>query len=211
MYRITCNYCDEDTIINEKNRLPEQCEHCNTSPFDVKEIVPVESDRGSEANYHTTGFSLKCQKTGEQFQFKHSDNIIIGRSNVRYDEHISRVHCRITFRHGNYFVSDAGSTHGTFLLRDGMKIDCREKPEQVLSDNSILLLGREPFLVNLQPKVKETNEESNYTEPAAENPVIEKAKQRQVFRCMDCGHEVKEKSDICSHCGSFGTIKLIVV
>jgi len=57
------------------------------------------------------------------------------------DGYVSGLHCRISYERGQLFVTDLGSSNGTFI---------RISSEVDLADNDVLLMGQQLFRVNIQ-------------------------------------------------------------
>lgn len=203
MKKITCDYCFEDHFFNNENDRPQSCKNCN-SP--MQHINITDDDEKMDAfKFQSYGLSegivLTYQKTGDLIEIPHSEIIILGRQNLGKEvfgniPHISREHCKIEFVNGRYLVSDLNSLNGTFI--GSKKRDCLRYKMQELKDNSLLYLGREPFLVNIiTPK----------DEASMVNTDVNDEIGLLRFKCQACGKIHEMNLLICDACGSYGQIE----
>ncbi len=115
---------------------------------------------------------------------------------------ISRRHCSIEFKDGKFILSDEGSLNGTFAGVN--KLDCRNNP-QVIEHNSILFIGKEPFLAQINFKQKKSDAEEN-------KPTEETTRKIKHYRCNDqncSGYTSEEIFDYCPECSSFNNFIVI--
>ena len=72
------------------------------------------------------------------------DSVTLGRErgeiNFPDDGYVSGLHAKISTRDGRVFLTDLGSSNGTFLKVQG---------ERALTDESFVLLGQQLFRLNL--------------------------------------------------------------
>ncbi len=218
MYRIECDYCGETLSFPALESKPETCPNCNSFLDHLEpEETPDEQANSNEARDNRQvpeqqlipdGMTLTYQTTGEQIKIPHSDRIILGRKHTGQEvlgkaPQISRTHCQIELRDGQYAVSDLGSMHGTFIGVD--KIDCRENPRQVINDGELLYLGREPFMAKLL--FKEPAEDISSETALHSSPTEEKEEKPVKYRCTDCGMEFDKKEEICPNCGCYDSME----
>lgn len=194
--QLNLNKNSGDNIIQEPPSMQKNDSIHTPEPISMMEVEPVEKTK-------LIGFSLTYEKTGQKINAQHFDNIVIGRTSFGESvlctiPQISRRHCEISYRDGNYEVTDCNSTHGTFM---GPKnIDCRLKPNQKLKDGELLVLGRERFQIKLHYK------ESLEKEQDTNVPVDAPAKKLVVYyECDNCGNTVVDfniMTPSCPHCGA---------
>lgn len=88
-------------------------------------LEPSALDRARGSKKRAFVVVLSGDRMGEMFPLKEGDRTTIGRglqTDVRInDEGISRTHAVVEEELGNYFLSDAGSTNGTYA--NGKKVD----------------------------------------------------------------------------------------
>jgi hypothetical protein len=204
MYKVVCDYCDEDINFTDPAQRPESCHNCNSFLGDL-EVQHFEAEDKNEnerkrEDVALAGLTLIYQKTGEEILIAQTSKIIIGREYAGKEvlvniPQISRKHCVIDFVENQYTVTDCGSMHGTYV---GIaQIDCKINPGQILEDNDLLFLGKEPFLLKIK------------TEPVTAKPETEKDadKTDKGFRCKSCGAEFDEHDHICPQCGTYGSLE----
>jgi hypothetical protein len=205
MYKIVCDYCDEDIDFNDPGQRPETCHNCNSFIGDLKaqQYAPEGENKNERKRVDVSlpGLTLIYQKTGEEILMDGQiRKTIIGREYIGKEVlekilQISRKHCVIDFVENQYTVTDCGSTHGTYL---GISLlNCRINPGQILEDNGLLFLGKEPFLVKINTVPVTTNVE---TGGGAD-------KTDKGFRCKYCGVEFDEYDQICPQCGTYGSLE----
>lgn len=88
-------------------------------------LEPSSLDRAREATKRAFVVVLSGDRMGEMFPLKDADRTTIGRglqTDIRInDEGISRTHAVVEGEGGSYYLSDAGSTNGTYA--NGNKVD----------------------------------------------------------------------------------------
>jgi len=206
MFRITCDYCFEDHFFELENDRPESCKNCN-SPLGhlaVENTLEEEASAIRSLNDEFGGaITLTYQKTGEQIEIPHSEIIILGRQNTGRElfekiPQISREHCKIEFINGQYLVTDLNSMNGTFIGNN--QRDCLKHKKELLTDNVVLYLGREAFLVSISILVS-TSQQSSY-----DNDLTDEFNSLR-FKCKACGKIHDMNLMICDACGSYGQIE----
>lgn len=216
MYKVRCEYCKEDLILGDMNDKPAICSHCNTPLEGCRVVAMVDVRPGDDlmSDQIPEGLRLVYQTTGEKIIISHALETILGREQVGAEvfgkiPQISREHCKIEFIDNQYLVTDLNSINGTFTGIS--KNDCRVNPRQVLDDNSLLYLGREPFLINITHKSYNSTQPGHITTVPMNKAVESEPRKNQIHKCMSCGKEVLEKVDVCPHCQTFGTIEVFSV
>ena len=215
MYKIVCDYCGEEIIFEEVFQKPETCPNCNSFLDQLEpQKMPEPADSATENQINKigqqpcTGITLIYQKTGEKVHIDQT-KVIIGREGFGIDVlgeigQISRIHCVIERINNQYRITDLDSTHGTFM--GILKINCKENPQQVLNNDDLVFLGREPFLVKLHLKARASERSAETT--ISEEKVEFKGKTKR-FRCLVCAKEYDAKEEICDGCGSYGPWEVI--
>ena len=215
MYKIVCDYCGEEIIFEEVFQKPETCSNCNSFLDQLEpQKMPEPADSATENQINKigqqpcTGITLIYQKTGEKVHIDQT-KVILGREGFGIDVlgeigQISRIHCVIERINNQYRITDLDSTHGTFM--GILKINCKENPQQVLNNDNLVFLGREPFLVKLHLKARASERSAETT--ISEEKVEFKGKTKR-FRCLVCAKEYDAKEEICDGCGSYGPWEVI--
>jgi hypothetical protein len=92
-------------------------------------------------------------------------------------------------------LQDEGSTNGTFFGLD--KVNCKSSP-QIITDGSLLYLGKEPFLAKFVLKSVDVSRQKKET-PAQPSTISRK------HRCNEpyCGYETENPPDVCPKCRAF--------
>ena len=220
MYKIVCDYCGEEIIFEEVFQKPKTCPNCNSfldqlEPQKMSEPVAgtAENQIDKIGQQPCTGLTLIYQKTGKKIHIDQK-KVILGREGFGIDVlgeigQISRIHCVIERINNQYRITDLDSTHGTFM--GILKINCKENPQQVLNNDDLVFLGREPFLAQLHFEAQLTVETGDIL-AQQDNEIIsepnQSAKRKSVvYRCKNCGKDYDHKKDICEEvcqeCGTF--------
>lgn len=203
-YKIICDYCDEDIEFTDPARRPETCHNCNSflGNLEVQHFADEDKNKNERKSEDISlgGLTLIYQKTGEEILIDQTSKIIIGRGYTGKEilgniSQISRKHCVIDFVENEYTVTDCGSMNGTYV---GIaQVDCKINPDQILEDNDLLFLGKEPFLIKIK------------TEPIATNVETGDGagKTNKGFRCKSCGAEFDEYDHTCPQCTAYGSLE----
>jgi len=223
MYKIICDYCDQELLFEKISDKPEICDNCNTAlthiePEKLSEEESTESNAKEQKADHRMclGLTLIYQKTGEKISIVQTKTIL-GREGVGSDvlgqvPQISRSHCLIEYKDDQYSITDLDSLNGTFL--GASKVNCKENPSQKIQNDDFLFLGREPFLIQLHYENSSqtcTGTDQPFYEMGEEtksNPGDESVKFRKiVYRCKVCGTDYEKKEEIqnavCRKCSTF--------
>lgn len=220
MFKVTCDYCNEDIFFPDTASKPAICENCNSSldGLQVQSVEPVQEYEDTREQETTIDITLTYQKTNEKITIQLSDDtgkIILGRENFGQEilhkiPQISRSHCCLEFKNHQCIITDLGSLNGTYV--GVARTDCKES--QVLQDGDLLFLGREPFIVNLSCQSSKQPEESQAVpeqQPSMETDEImdDTLEKEQRYRCRSCGAEFDEHADICPDCGTFDAMERV--
>ena len=160
MYKIICSYCEKELTFKNLSEIPKFCKKCNTplenqmaEEISDSESTQANSKKSNEENRKPAGLSLIYQKTNEKIDIVHTEKQVIGRWNFGAEvleaisRKISRKHCLIEFIDNQYKITDLDSKNGTYIGTS--KINCKENPQQTLSDGEFVYLGPELFLAKL--------------------------------------------------------------
>ena len=193
--------------------MPEECGYCfenfpaNIPILDFTEpsVRAVEQNPSEEISVLILIYQINQKK----IEINLSGRIVLGRKSYGADvlsdiifhdkPVISRQHCSVEFRNGDFYLQDEGSLNGTFY---GLKkISCKNSPQKI-EHNSILYLGEEPFIAQIikkQPEPSTKNEGANYCN---ENAVAE------LYRCNEttCAYETEQKEQVCPKCNTYNSL-----
>ena len=199
MITATCISCGKETAFPEPSALPAECPGCFKAwPEHVHLTTDSPTPKGS-----AQGLTLTYLPHDISIEIPAADSVLIGRShhgaelldtirNQHGEPLISRLHCEIAFRNGQFLLSDRNSTHGVFLGEH--KTPCLNTP---IPDGETVFLGRERFLARI-----------HYAEP---DPIPEPRppKPSGPYRCneMGCQHISETLSSACPACGAMGTLR----
>ena len=111
---------------------------------------------------------------------------------------ISRKHCSIEFRDGNFYLLDEGSKNGTFYGVN--KLDCKNA-SQIIEDKGIFYIGEEAFIAQVNYKETELGSEIDNIDSNTET-----SKKIKKYKCKKCGKESDEFVSKCSGCGFKNTL-----
>ena len=117
-------------------------------------ISPSSSKQSSYSNTMSHNRMGKLKMISKQMQFQieiDKDECILGKNpsmvdkSITFNKMISRVHCKIIWENGQYFVTDLGSANGTFVNKT------RVQPKQVcpLQNGDTLRLANSDFEINI--------------------------------------------------------------
>lgn len=211
MFKIICDYCGEEFNFSEIQEKPIKCSNCNSS-LELIEIEEINSDKNTEnqsQNDIPIAIKFIYQNTGDETIIDLKDRIVIGRDSfgekILGDNYlyVSGVHCSIKSVDNNIVVNDEESRNGTFLGIN--KTDCKQSHNQILKSNDLLILGKEPFLIEFIYNTKQV--ETKKTIKNKEEKNIEVQEQAEVldYICKSCFVKFNEKpiEDTCPKCGSY--------
>ncbi len=140
--KIVCPSCQQDNTFSSPSNKPVACSNCG---------APLPSDAPVIALKAPIGIRLLELSSQRTFEIKFFHTAFLGRQeigqNFFLDNTISRRHCMVKISKNQYWVVDVGSTHGTFLIVNGERIDCKESVQ--LADNSILVMGEAGYQINI--------------------------------------------------------------
>jgi len=183
MLTIKCPNCEKNNIF--EGEISKECQFCS------EDLCPA------------TGLTLTYQLTGQKIEIPLLPKIVLGRGNIGGDvfsniSHngktvISRAHCSIEYRNGNFYLHDEGSTNGTFYGES--RINCKIEPQQ-LENNSFIFLGREPFMVQINYRQNENPAQAETVD------LVEETVSAAKFRCRSCGFEVENFQEDCPSCSA---------
>ena len=80
-----------------------------------------------------------------------SDEYVIGKSAdkvdgvISFNKAISRVHCKITYQNGNYYITDLGSANGTFVNSKRIPAQYSE----IIKNGDAVRLANSDFLIEI--------------------------------------------------------------
>lgn len=204
MLKLICPNCNAENKFSNKNKIPSECTFCWEPIPDGVEIEDVENKReinGLTIIYQITQHSLNIPITGK---------VILGRDNFGASlfskilfngKHvISRKHCSIEFKDGNFYLLDEGSLNGTYYGVN--KLICKDAP-QIIEDKSIFYLGEEAFIAQIN--FKDDGQDKDLDIEAKES----ETRNVKNYRCNDqncSGYESSEPFDVCPVCGAFKNI-----
>ena len=197
MFQIICPGCSNRNLFETIGKKPVECSFCFSALNDslaVEEIA--DENKGT-----LCGLKLVYQQNSESIIIN-VNSCFLGRENtgaqlfskilVNGNPVISRKHCSVNFIDGKYYLKDEGSLNGTFYGVN--KIDC-SKNAQIIENNSIVFLGKEPFLAQYQFKeTKGSVSQQTDTQPEETNGP-------RKFRCNEgCGFESETYVETCPKC-----------
>ncbi len=209
MPKFVCPNCEKENSLLAGNPIPDECSFCFGS---IPPDIEVLNDQVNANPGTAIGLILIYQRGGAQFEVSNQPLSILGREHVGSSllfsilvngkPVISRKHCSIEFKNGQFYLSDEGSVNGTFYGVN--KISCANVP-QLIEDNSILYLGQEPFLARLKYQVVAQTPlvESYSTIPEPPEPASQSTPTR--YRCNEpgCGFEAEVLSPVCPDCDTY--------
>jgi hypothetical protein len=188
-----------DNYFEDRINPPVSCNTCSVA-FEEERVVEVKP----ELNREIAGLSLICQMNQQRISIPVSQKVLLGRSHTGADLFdrilfhgepvISRKHCSIEFTDDKFFLKDEESRNGTFILSSGQKISCKESP-QIINDQSIVILGEELFLAQVDYKVQDPMNSQQ------QELQVNKSVNVKGFKCKRCGLFSKEKTAKCLGCG----------
>lgn len=205
MLKILCPNCNRENLFQSRSNIPSECSFCFDSFVSSITITETKED-GREI----TGLSIIYQITQQRLEISTLHKTILGRESfganifaqVFYNGKavVSRKHCSIEFREGNFYLLDESSLNGTYYGVN--KISCKNSP-QLIEDKSIFYIGEEAFLAHINYQDSK-QEESAKIEEAKKG----KVKEIKLYRCNEsgCGHETQTFISVCPTCRTFNSL-----
>ena len=206
-YNFICEGGRHNNFFMDKNTPPEECSYC-FEKFDFCNVVEVENPNLKKK----IGLKIIYQLNQQYLEISTLHKYILGRDNygssffseINYngEKVVSRKHCSIEFKDDNFYLLDEDSKYGT---KYGInKISCKNSP-QIIEDNSIFYIGKEPFLAII-----------NYEESEKRAPIeiLEEKVQKKaniIYRCneLECGYESQIFIQFCPLCNTCNSLKHI--
>ncbi len=205
MFKIVCPSCKAENKFQSRDNTPIECSFCWESIPQDTQII------GNEDSREIIGLTIIYQITQQRIEISTLHRTVLGRENFGANVFskiffngkpvVSRKHCSIEFKGGNFYLLDEGSLNGTFYGIN--KLSCKNSP-QVIEDKSIFYIGEEAFLaqINYEEQKQETIQHTEI-----ENK--KEAKAIKLYRCNDqncSGYESPSPFDVCPSCGAFKNI-----
>lgn len=204
MLKVICPNCNAENKFQNRNSIPHECTFCWEPIPDGIEI------NGEEDNREINGLTIIYQITQQRLEIPATEKVILGRdgygakvfSKILFNGKpvISRAHCSIEFKDGNFFLLDEGSLNGTFYGVN--KLSCKGTP-QIIEENGIFYMGEEAFIAQINFKDEIQNDDLDRTVKDVEKKTI------KLYRCNDqncSGYESSELFDVCPVCGAYKNI-----
>jgi hypothetical protein len=197
-YNFICEN-DHDNIYLYKDNPPIACKKCSIL-FEEERVIEIEIIEEKEINSLTLIYQINQQR----IEIPSLSKTIIGRENFGADvlskilfnskPVISRKHCSIEFREGDFYLIDEGSLNGTFIYKGDNKISCKDN-QQKIENKNVIYLGEEPFLtlINFKEQIAE-NKKVN-------NDEIQQKMKISNYKCKKCGITSNEDITKCPNCG----------
>lgn len=201
-YNFICEGGRHDNFFSDKSNPPEECHSC-FEKFDLENVVEIEDKNLKDP----VSLTIIYQMTQERLEIPNSQKTILGRKNFGADLFlkiksngepvISRTHCSIEYRDGNFYLLDEDSMNGTFYGVN--KITCKNSA-QLIENNSVFYIGEEQFLALL-------NYEEKIDAYVAAAPVqVIESRIPKLFRCSICASEFEIQTEDCPDCDRFNTL-----
>lgn len=202
MQNIVCKNCGKENLISSEGNSIMECAFCFEQLQVTEEIINCSSINGQPMS-----LILIYKKTNETIVIPNAGKVILGREGLGADVFnkilsegkpvISRRHFSIEFRDDSFYIKDEGSKNGTFY--GPAKLFCKD--EQKLEDNSILFVGEELFLAQIEyadqckDKLQAIDSSVEETKPV-------------VYRCNEtgCGYEAKDFVAVCPRCSTYNSL-----
>jgi hypothetical protein len=201
MFKIVCPNCQKENLFQSKNNTPSECSFCWEQIPQGIQIVEQNENRD------ISGLTIIYQITQQHMEISTLHKVILGRENFGANVFsqilfngkpvVSRKHCSLEFKEGNFYLLDEGSLNGTFYGVN--KVSCKGSP-QIVEDESIFYIGEEAFIAQINYKEEELNQE--------EKDVEKKLEEKNViqFRCRGCGNNFGNLTDECPDCGKYNSL-----
>lgn len=204
MLKVICPNCKAENKFQNRNSILSECTFCWEPIPDGVEII------GEEDNQEISGLTIINQITQQRLIIPDGEKVILGRNNYGANVFsqilfngkpvVSRKHCSIEFKDGNFYLLDEGSLNGTFYGVN--KLSCKGSP-QVIEDNGIFYMGEEAFIAQINFKDEIKNKDMGTTVKEVEIHAI------KLYRCNDqncSGYESPTSFDVCPVCGAYKNI-----
>ncbi len=202
MFKIICPSCNAENKFQSRIDPPSECSFC-------WEPIPIDTQIvGEDDGREITGLTIIYQITQQRIEISALHKVVLGRENFGANVFsqilfngkpvVSRKHCSIEFKEGNFYLLDEDSLNGTFYGVN--KLNCKSTP-QMIEDKSILYIGEEAFIAQI-----------NYEESKGdERPKVEKGKQEEAktikqYRCRGCGNNFEQLTDDCPTCERYNSL-----
>ncbi len=201
MFKIVCPNCEKENLFQSRNNTPTECSFCWEQIPQGVQIVEQKESR------EIPGLTIIYQITQQRIEISTFHKVILGReyfganvfSQILFNGKpvVSRKHCSIEFKDGNFYLLDEGSKNGTFYGVN--KLSCKDSP-QLIEDGSIFHIGEEPFIaqINYKEDVKQ-QEGGKIGEQEKEKKVIQ-------YRCRGCGNDFGKFTDECPNCEKYNSL-----
>lgn len=203
MLKIVCPNCEKENLFQSRSNVPVECSFCFEA-FNSNLPIIESNETGAEI----TGLTIVYQITQQRIEISVLHKVILGResfganvfSKILFNGKpvVSRKHCSIEFKEGNFYLLDEGSLNGTFYGVN--KLSCKNSP-QIIEDKSIFYIGEEAFIAQV-----------NYKEAIKQEQKIEEAKAEtkavKLYRCNEsgCGFESQTLNSVCPNCSTFNSL-----
>lgn len=126
------------------------CEEVGSYAPKKQKVNVVEKKTVQFANQPTLRFRSVNAPVSVNLQIN-SDEYVIGKSAdkvdgvISFNKAISRVHCKITYQNGNYYITDLGSANGTFVNSKRIPAQCSE----IIKNGDAVRLANSDFLIEI--------------------------------------------------------------
>lgn len=126
------------------------CEEVGGYAPKKQKINVVEKNEIQFTNQPTLRFRSINAPVSINFQIN-SGEYVIGKSAdkvdgvISFNKAISRVHCKITYKNGNYYITDLGSANGTFVNSKRIPAQCPE----IIKNGDAVRLANSDFLIEI--------------------------------------------------------------
>ncbi len=202
-YNFICEGGKHSNYYTDRNSPPLECKDC-FEKFDFSNVVEIADENKKEI----VGLTIIYQINQQRLEISTLHKTILGRENFGANIFsqiffngklvVSRKHCSIEFREGNFYILDEGSLNGTSYGVN--KISCKNSP-QIIKDKSIFYIGEEAFLAHIN--YQELNQEESPQVEEVTNQVVKAIKE---YRCRGCGNNFEKFSDDCPNCDRYNSL-----
>jgi pSer/pThr/pTyr-binding forkhead associated (FHA) protein len=204
MFKIICPHCNKENTFQNKNNIPSECSFCWESIPEYAQIIEQENNKA------IAGLTLIYQINQQRIEITTLHKIILGRkhfgadvlSNILFNGKpvVSRKHCSIEFKDGNFYLLDEGSLNGTFYGVN--KLKCKESPQKI-EDGGIIWMGEEAFIAQINFKKEDKTELKEQEDMIKEKEDVKNIKQ---YRCRACGSNFEKFTDDCPNCDRYNSL-----